>query len=197
MTDWNLFWQKRTTKERIFNIGGIVFNRAFARQISRHIGAPEKCGPILEVGTGRGVCAIALREMGYQCFAVDSSEVAVRLSTAHGLDALLCDGGRLPFGSQTFEVAFTQGLLEHIPLKDQVRILAETRRVARRTIHSVPAKHGVMDVGERLFNRFGRPWPYPDEKKYDGAEFADLLRITFKDIRLAKFLAVDWIGYCE
>jgi ubiquinone/menaquinone biosynthesis C-methylase UbiE len=197
MADWDLFWNKRTNKEKVLNMGGIVFNRAFARHISHYIGPPGLCGPILEVGTGRGVCSLTLREMGYNCTGVDSSEAAVELARAKHLEAVLCDGRSLPFAAQTFEVAFTQGLLEHLPFDDQVAILAETKRVARVVIHSVPAKRGVMDIGERVFTGLGKKWPYPDEKKYDKSEFEKLLATTFQTVKIAGFLKVDWIGYCR
>jgi 2-polyprenyl-3-methyl-5-hydroxy-6-metoxy-1,4-benzoquinol methylase len=197
MTNWNLFWSKRTTREKTLNVGGIIFNQAFARHISHYIGPPQSCGPILEVGTGRGVCSLTLKKMGYDCIGVDSSEVAVELARKNHLEAMLCDGRHLPFGPKTFEVAFTQGLLEHIAFEDQVAILMETQRVARLVIHSVPAKHGVMDIGERAFKLIGKEWPYPDEKKYDRLEFGKLLETTFPTVKIAGFLKVDWIGYCH
>jgi ubiquinone/menaquinone biosynthesis C-methylase UbiE len=197
MADWDLFWSKRTTKERVLNLGGIMFNQAFARHITRHLGPPGSCGPILEVGTGRGVCSITLMKMGYHCVSVDYSEVAVKLARGKGLDTLLCDGRHLPFGQAIFEIAFTQGLLEHLGIDDQVAILKETRRVSRRVVHSVPAKQGVMDFGERIFKRLGKVWPYPDEKKYDKSEFTALLSTTFPDVEVTNFLKVDWIGFCE
>jgi ubiquinone/menaquinone biosynthesis C-methylase UbiE len=197
MADWNLFWSKRTTKEKLLNLGGISFNRAFARHISHNLGPPHSSGMVLEVGTGRGVCSVTLKEMGYHCISIDSSDVAVELARGKQLELILCDGCHLPFSQKAFEVVFTQGLLEHLPFDAQVAILAETQRVARLAIHSVPAKHGVMDIGERVFNRLGKVWPYPDEKKFEKSEFEQLLATTFHKVKIAGFLKVDWIAYCQ
>ena len=197
MSEWDLFWSRRTTRERLFNLGGITFNRAFAYYISHHIGPPRSVGRILEVGTGRGVCSVTLRKMGYNCVSVDSSEFAVALAKEQGLNTILADGRNLPFSSKTFEVAFTQGLLEHLAVDDQIAILKEMQRVAHKSIHSVPAKYGVMDLGERVFTRLGRKWPYPDEKKYSKSEFIELLSSAFGTIKVRGFLLIVWIGYCQ
>ena len=197
MLDWNLFWRERTSRERILNFGGILFNAAFARHIAHHIGSPLSCGSILEVGTGRGVCSSTLRKMGYNCISVDSSVFATNLARSHGLDVVLADGYRLPFVSETFELVFTQGLLEHLCFDQQLSILMETHRVAKKAIHSVPAKYGLMDAGERIFSGLGTQWPYPDEKKFRRSEFIDLLTTTFRTVRVENFFKVDWIGYCQ
>jgi len=196
MSEWDLFWSKRTSQERVLNVAGIAFNRMFARHITGFIGAPQSCGPVLEVGTGRGVCSSTLKAMGYKCVSLDSSEVAARLAREQGLDVVLADGSHLPFRSGAFEVVFTQGLLEHLSHDEQVAILAESQRVAPRAVHSVPAKRGVMDIGERLFTVLGKKWPYPDEKKYDRRGFAQLLLTTFGAVVIKGFLKVDWVGYC-
>jgi len=197
MSEWDSFWSKRTSQERVLNVAGIAFNRMFARHITRFIGKPRSCGPVLEVGTGRGVCSATLRGMGYRCVSLDSSEVAARLAKRQGLDVVLADGRHLPFRSGAFEVVFTQGLLEHLNRDEQVAILKETKGVAGKAVHSVPAKRGVMDFGERIFNRLGRKWPYPDEKKYERSEFLDLLSTTYPAVRAKGFMRVDWIGYCR
>jgi len=197
MPDWDLFWDKRTSSEKLLNTGGVFFNRLFARHIAHFIGPPHFCGEILEVGTGRGVCSATLKKMGYNCVSIDISEFAVKLARGEGLDTLIADGAYLPFGTQTFEVAFTQGLLEHIPLDKQIPILKDMRRVAHKTIHSVPAKHGVMDIGEGVYTRLGKKWPYPDEKKYEKSEFTDLLLTVYTTVKVKNYLNVDWIGYCQ
>ena len=197
MTDWNLFWSKRTTQEKLLNFGGIGFNRAFARHISHRIGRPSASIKILEVGTGRGVCSVTLKEMGYNCISIDNSEVAVELANEKKLDVILCDGSKLPFSSKTFDVVFTQGLLEHIPFDAQVAVIAESKRVANLAVHSVPAKYGVMDIGERVYRRFGKVWPYPDEKKFGKDEFGELLATAHENVKIFGFLKVDWVAYCQ
>jgi ubiquinone/menaquinone biosynthesis C-methylase UbiE len=196
MSEWDSFWNKRTSKERILNRLGIIFNRAFARHIARYIATHCSGGPILEIGTGRGVCSRTLTEMGYNCIGVDNSEFALNLAKKENRNLIFADGRHLPFASKTFEVAFTQGLLEHLCFDDQFAILSEMRRVAHIAINSVPMKYGIMDIGERTFNLFGRKWPYPNEKKYKRTEFVELLTTCFKTVKVKRFLWVDWIAYC-
>ena len=197
MTEWDSFWEKRTKQEKVLNRLGVIFNRAFARHIARYMAKNCSGGPILEIGTGRGVCAKALTKMGYDCTGVDNSEVALNLAKKENINTVFADARHLPFGSKTFEVAFTQGLLEHLSFDDQFAVLSEMRRVAHITINSVPMKYGVMDIGERAFHLVRRKWPYPDEKKYKKSEFVALLTTCFKTVRVERFWWVDWIAYCR
>lgn len=197
MTEWDSFWEKRTKQEKVLNRLGVIFNRAFARHIARYMATNCSSGLILEIGTGRGVCSKTLTDMGYNCIGVDNSEVALKLARKENPNAVFADGRDLPFASKTFEVAFTQGLLEHLSSDDQFAVLSEMRRVARVAINSVPMKYGVMDIGERTFGWFGRKWPYPDEKKYKRSEFVELLTTCFKTVRVERFWWVDWIAYCK
>jgi ubiquinone/menaquinone biosynthesis C-methylase UbiE len=197
MTKWDAFWERRTRRERLLNRLGIIFNRAFARHIARYIAKNCSGGPVLEIGTGRGICSRTLSDMGYECVAVDNSEVALKLARKEKLNAVFADGRNLPFASKSFEVAFSQGLLEHLSAKDQLAVLSEMRRVARVVINSVPMKYGVMDIGERIFRCFGQKWPYPDEKKYKKSEFVALLKNCFETVKVERFWCVDWIAYCR
>ncbi len=197
MTEWDSFWEKRTKQEKLLNRLGVIFNRAFARHIARYMAKNCSGGPVLEIGTGRGVCSKTLTDMGYDCIGVDNSEVALKLAGKGNLNAVFADGRDLPFASKTFEVAFTQGLLEHLSSDDQFAVLSEMRRVSRVAINSVPMKYGVMDIGERTFHCFGRKWLYPNEKKYKRSEFVELLTTCFKTVRVERFWWVDWIAYCK
>lgn len=197
MSEWDSFWFKRTAKERILNRLGIIFNRAFARHIASYMAKSGISGQILEIGVGRGVCTKTLVEMGYQCMGVDSSAVAVELCRRQNLKVTSADARYLPFASKTFQVAFSQGLLEHLDSDDQVAILREMQRVAHTAITSVPMKYGVMDIGERVFNLLGKKWPYPDEKKYKRPGFVELLATCFRAVEVKWFLWVVWIAYCD
>jgi ubiquinone/menaquinone biosynthesis C-methylase UbiE len=197
MSEWDSFWSTRTTREKVLNRLGIIFNRAFARHIASYMSKSGLTGPILEIGAGRGTCTRTLLGMGYECVGVDSSQVAVELCRSQNLNVTLVDARCLPFAPKTFQVAFTQGLLEHLALNEQIVILSEMQRVARVVINSVPMKCGVMDIGERALNLFGKRWPYPNEKKYKRLEFIELLATCFRTVKVEQFLWVDWISYCQ
>lgn len=197
MTEWDAFWEKRTKREKTLNRLGVIFNRAFARHIARYMKTNCSGGPILEIGVGRGICSKTLSQMGYDCTGVDNSEFALKLAQKENLNVTFADARQLPFGSKTFEVVFSQGLLEHLSPDDQLAVLSEMRRVAQLAINSVPMKYGVMDIGERTFRCFGQKWPYPDEKKFKKSEFVELMTTCFQTVKVERFWWVDWIAYCQ
>lgn len=92
-------------------------------------------GPVLDIGTGHGVLAMALARRGLRVISGDSSSenhaVAASLATEAGVHHrarfLLLDGVRLPFGDGCFAAAAMMDVLHHV---DNVEpLLAELARV--------------------------------------------------------------------
>lgn len=90
---------------------------------------------ILEVGAGSGSDLVALAQMGAICTALDFSpnalQVCRRLARKFGqkLKTVKADCRHLPFASNSFDVVFSVGLVEHFN-KPQA-ILAEQIRVVK------------------------------------------------------------------
>ena len=89
---------------------------------------------VLEIGCGRGSLSCYFSDAGYDCTLVDLSEnvieVAKKIFELNDLDAtfVVGDANNLEMPSDTFDVIYSIGLLEHFedietPLKEQIRVL--------------------------------------------------------------------------
>jgi ubiquinone/menaquinone biosynthesis C-methylase UbiE len=94
-------------------------------------------GPALDVGTGKGLLALALARSGLDVVSVDvsqeDSELAAALAAEAGLDGrirfLLQDASTLPFADGCFGCAAMMQVLHH--LDDARPVLAEMARLVR------------------------------------------------------------------
>lgn len=88
----------------------------------------------LEVGCGRGSLSAYFSEAGYQCTLLDLSpaviEIARQIFTENKLEAgfAIGDANQLPFATESFDLVFSIGLLEHMSdpattIREQVRVL--------------------------------------------------------------------------
>ncbi len=100
-------------------------------------GAGPLEGPVLDLGTGKGVMARALARRGFRVVSVDVSaeeqELAAFLTEEEGVRSRIefveVDGATLPFGDGTFGAAVTVNALHHID--DGAAALGELVRVVR------------------------------------------------------------------
>ena len=83
---------------------------------------------ILDVGSGNGLVAHTLREVGYEVTPLDVAD----LSYDDSVKPVVYDGQKMPFEDNTFDVALLLTVLHHIDEPDAV--LRESCRVARRVI---------------------------------------------------------------
>lgn len=109
--------------------------RAAARLVAGAAG--NLVGPALDVGTGKGLLAMALAERGLEVVSVDvnaeDSELAAVLAAESGLEDrirfLVQDASALPYPDGTFGCALMMDVLHH--LDDAGQVLAEMARVVR------------------------------------------------------------------
>lgn len=91
--------------------------------------------PVLDLGTGRGGLAVALRREGYRVAALDVRQRYCRVARLRALrydlelPAVRASGERLPFADETFGVVICRDVLEHSEWP--VRVLGEIWRVLR------------------------------------------------------------------
>lgn len=151
---------------------GRDIHQEYARKAKRHklyFEAIRKLagkGRVIEIGTGFGTCTVVLLiDYGLRPVSIDidgqmldmarnnHSQIAPSLAT--GL--IQGSGLYLPFGLFSFNVAFSQGLLEHFDDTTIKRFVSEGLRVARYFAFSVPSCYfndGVHLMGdERLLSK--------------------------------------------
>ena len=90
---------------------------------------------LLEVGCGMGTDLLQFARGGARCFGVDLTPRSVeitrhrfRLYDAEGT-FMISDGERLPFGNESFDVVYSNGVLHHTP--DTAGAIREVHRVLR------------------------------------------------------------------
>jgi len=121
----------------------------------------EKPLRVVEVGCGSGTLSVFMNHMGSVVTAVDVDDnVLKKAETASrelnsSVKFVRGDAFNLPFGKKEFDVAFSQGVLEHFRDEDIVKMVKEQLRVARKVFFSVPNKnYNRKDFGdERLMKK--------------------------------------------
>ena len=119
----------------------------------------EKPKRILEVG-GCGYMNTYLSKSGYNVVGIDISSECVRWCRIQNKRLggkqgrfFIADGFRLPFNDSSFDVAYSQGVIEHFSDVEIISILKESLRVAKVVIFSVPSYYHK----EREYEGWGHP----------------------------------------
>ena len=94
-------------------------------------------GKILDIGCGSGIYAHYLQQKGYQVTAIDQQKQFIQQAQKKYKQVIFQQASalKLPFKNQSFDTAILFDILEHV---DDVKVLQETTRVAKRVIISVP-----------------------------------------------------------
>ena len=131
----------------------LAFHAPFVKEIVA--AAPSSAA---EIGCGGANLSIFLSHLSIQCVAVDLDRGVLSEAATHAnslrakLDLVRANGLSLPFADQTFDVSFSQGVLEHFSDSMIEAFLAEGLRVSRRLVASMPnCYYPATDFGdERL-----------------------------------------------
>lgn len=126
---------------------------------------------VLEVGSGRGIDSLRMAQRGATAYCVDFAQHALQITASINVDSLeaypvLAEGGYLPFADESFDLVFSQGLMEHSA--DNVKMLQEQARVAKRggyVLVDVPNRYSLQTVTREAQLLLGR-WPYGKEYPY-------------------------------
>jgi ubiquinone/menaquinone biosynthesis C-methylase UbiE len=111
----------------------MIYNAGEARAIDsidhfkKYLRPGEK---LLDVGAGVGNIAWHLQQQGYPTTPLDVEN----LSFTPEITPVLYDGRHMPFKDKEFDSALILTVLHHIPRKQQVPVLLESLRVAKRLI---------------------------------------------------------------
>jgi len=114
----------------------------------------------LELGCGTGYMALELAKRGRLMTAIDASRVVVETARGNALQEnvdvtfVAVEGVNLPFSAESFELAFSIELVEHLHERDVPRHLAEVFRVLKPGgAYCFWTPNRLMEVG--LAERFG------------------------------------------
>jgi SAM-dependent methyltransferase len=150
---WDGFWAGSQNLDDVYGT-----DRRIVDNLLRHVDVTGLS--VLEVGAGTGRDAGELAALGARVTALDYSEESLKLmsSAVGGRVSVVCgDATAVPFGPETFDVVYHQGLLEHF--RNPAELLDENIRVLKRgglLLVDVPQryhyytvmKHALMAIGK-------------------------------------------------
>ncbi len=134
---------------------------------------------VLEVGAGTGRDSLALAKRGAHVTTIDYSDESLRLMrgvAGEELDIVCGDALSLPFATNSFDIVFHQGLLEHF--RQPLDLLKENHRVLKGGGHllvDVPQRwhyYTLMKHALMAANRWFAGW----ETEFSTRELASLMR---------------------
>lgn len=175
--DWELYWQHYEAADYV------NYTPQLLTSLQRNI--PLAGANVLEIGSGTGGNASKLAELGARVTTLDFAPAALERTRVTGhkagveLSMVRADARHLPFGSETFDLIYHQGFLEHFT--DPAVFLKEQRRILNDKGHlliDVPQLFNWYTVYKHCLIRAGR-WPYGGwERQFSLRELTALLRST-------------------
>lgn len=171
---WDRFWKR---KDQAF-----VTNNALLNCINKIMGGDINGKKLLEVGCGKASDSIALAKMGAACYVLDFSNSALSVSgnLAEGQEvtiiSVMADAKTLPFRNNSFDLVFSQGLIEHYQPPDV--LLSEQKRVVKPggfVLIDVPQLISLQAISKRMLMRINR-WPFGWERDYTESQIKRLLK---------------------
>jgi len=152
-TDWSRFSVERISAATFLK-RTLIHADLLASILAR---APRS---VLEVGVGSGAQIAALSRLVTTTVTVDNDPRIMSAARPNldrfgtGVRLLAADAFALPFRRSSFDVAVSQGLMEHFGDESIAALVREQLRVARAVVFSVPSdRYPRQDVGdERLMS---------------------------------------------
>ena len=119
----------------------------------------------LDIGCGFGRITLFLNESGYDVTAIDSFQKMVDGMKIRGIKAMKMDAKNLKFKDNSFDLVFSDGLLEHFSSEEDIKkIISEQLRVSRKyVLNFIPADNlmnVVLEKVQRVPKEYrGHDWP--------------------------------------
>jgi len=186
LTVWEKYWVGK--RQNILFAPRLLFNKLFILRLAKYVHGSR----MLEVGSGTSICMSLLRERGYTCVGIDRSKFAVRLAKNVSHDIVRADAAFLPFRDQIFDMAYTQGLLEHFVDSEMRVIFSEMKRVARRVGFTFPPKMGLFNIAENLANLVKIEFIFPEARYFSRSDIKKLLRGILGILKIEWFFLLTY-----
>lgn len=171
---WDDFWAESRDLEDVYgNDGRIIENITAVLDLAGK--------RVLEVGAGTGRDSEAMSRMGADAWTLDYSEESLRLMAQHlenPVTVVCGDAFSVPIASETFDVVFHQGLLEHF--KNPEDILAENHRVLKKggyVLVDVPQRFHYYTLAKHVLMFFDK-WFAGWETEFSPRELESMLENT-------------------
>lgn len=174
---WEDFWEEKREIEEVYSNADRII-----RNLSRVLELKGK--RVLEIGAGSGRDSFPLAEAGADVVQLDYAENSLRIlktvARQRGLQTSIIAGDtfQLPFRTNTFDVVFHQGLLEHFRKPQAENLLRENIRVLKPGGHllvDVPQRYHVYTLAKHMLMALNK-WFAGWERSFSAAELSSDLR---------------------
>lgn len=178
---WDNFWKTGDV--------GVTPTRRKMFKIFKTIPLSKKAR-ILDVGCGSGTFAHFWKECGYDVIGLDISDRSLEITRRKGVAVVKGDAKRLPFSDGTFDLVYSDGLLEHFV--EPKPILEEIFRVSRKYIITMVPRNTIYNF---IHNIILRP---PKEYKKKDLEWVKLHEeLTPRSIEFKRIMFGVLLILCE
>jgi SAM-dependent methyltransferase len=179
---WSDYFEKTTVLSEYF-----YYRRTLLRKVLRY---SQERALVLEIGSGTGWSSLALAMARRTVVALDIAPEALRRvgELAANLEVLLsvicADTKALPFRHDTFQIVFSQGVLEHFDNRAIRCITSELLRVAPVMIVDAPTNRAK-----------NQPGAFGDERWLSWKYWKRLLTSADCEVRLVYVGGPSYLGY--
>jgi len=178
---WDKFWKTGDV--------GVTPARRQLFKTFQEISLPEKAR-ILDVGCGSGTLAHFWKEYRYDVIGLDISDKSLEITRRKGVAVVRGDATRLPFNDGSFDLVYSDGLLEHFIKPNP--ILEEIFRVGKKYIITLVPRNTLYNF---IHNIILRP---PKEYKRKDLEWVRLHEeLNPKSIEFKKVMFGVLLILCE
>jgi len=178
---WDKYWEENEGKKTFFNSLVAIareyyFAKAFAKFIASNYDIRGKS--ICEIGVGSGLTLGHLKNMGAgRCVGVDYSEKSIEMARKKDISCefILGDAYATGLANKEYDLVYSLGLLEHYSKEDQIKLIAEQKRIAKDCVFiEVPYDIFYFRWLFALNRKLGRTTTFSDEELFTPATFTNL-----------------------
>ena len=181
--EWDSVWSKKTFLSRIVTCGRNFYDKYFLDLINPH---SNKEKTFLEIGCGTSSLLLKLARDFKNCTGLDISDEALKISENNAKKSgiknvkfVKGDCFNLPMKDNTFDVVWSQGLIEHF--NNPLEIVEEHYRVCKKggiVLISTPARYSYQFpwyvlTRPKLLRRF---WPWTNQEFYTREKYKKLMK---------------------
>ncbi len=133
---------------------------------------------ILEVGSGSGFLTSFFQNQKLDSFGMDRSIMPLHVAKEKFNVKNLIQGDmfHIPYKSNSFDVVWNEGVLEHFKFPKNLEACKEMVRVSKKyVIIAVPNKYTIWPIRKTLLKIIGK-WPYGYEESYSKNRLVSLMK---------------------
>ncbi len=168
-------WDKIYSEFTEFNSLDDAFYQRLIQILLDSIGDSKS---ILEVGSGSGFLVSFFQNQKFDSFGIDRSIMALNVAKEKFDVKNLIQGDmfHIPYKSNSFDVVWNEGVLEHFKHPMNLEACKEMVRVSKNyVIIAVPNKYTIWPVRKTLLKIIGK-WPYGYEESYSKNRLVTLMK---------------------